>query len=204
MKVIDHFKRYWWIPAGILLALSLWRAHDYQVDQIIEKSNALLMVSEQKRQLKLQEIGRLRGVLEASQRDRELMRANILEMEKRLTEAKIQPPEMIKTVYVDRVEYVPKVEYQKVYDFTLNLRRMYSEYIRDDQTFEENVERIIGEYDALKIIYDHDLRDLQRTRDRLARIARRRFSLVVGPAVTVGVNGDLRFGFSLCFGYRIL
>lgn len=187
----------------ILLAVGLWRAHDYRVDQILEQSNARLAESEKARQVKLQEIGRIRGVLEASQRERERMRENIRTLEQSLSEANIQPPEKVKTIYVDRVEYVPKVEYKKVYGFTLNLRRMYSDYIKEDQTFEENVKRIIGEYDALKIIYDHDLADLRNTRDKLARIARRRFSLVVGPSVTFGMDGKVRWGVGLTLGYRL-
>ncbi len=109
------------------------------------------------------------------------------------------PVDKIKTITVEKIEYVPKTEYIKVVEaFTLSQAfvEKYQKYVNLDLPLEKNMEKIINDFEKEK-------KQLISDRDRLAKLAKRKFVIGVGVTGTIDFKGEFHYGIGVFAGYRI-
>jgi len=118
--------------------------------------------------------------------------------------AKIKPLERVKTIYIDKVKYVTKLKYRQLWDFSLNIKTNFDKYIEKDKEDDLITSNIITNYKNLNLkneqIQTEYLQDISKLRSKV----RRRFNISVGAGIVTGLDGNLKLGFGLFLGYRIL
>ena len=108
-----------------------------------------------------------------------------------------KPKEKIKTITVEKIKYVEKIEYDKLYDFSKEIKEKFSLYLKLDKDANWNVEKIITGFE--NIIKEKDgIINAQKRIISLKKVPRK-WGLYFG----FGYTSSEHFAFNVSIGYRI-
>lgn len=184
------YKKYWWIPVIAIVLISGWCGAG-KVDRIIKNSNKKIAKYDK-------QINTLIGENNTLNEQKKKILKEIEELKKN-PPIKVVTIDKIKTIVVDKIEYVSKIEYEVLYRaFTLSeeFLKKYQKYVDLDKPIEKNMEKIIDDFEKEK-------KQLISDRDRLAKLAKRRFVIGIGGTALVDFRGDMHYGLGVFAGYRI-
>lgn len=190
------------ILAGVLVLVGIL-LHDACAWRSVEKSEAALRVASGVAERASIEAAEVRGELTRQSAEKAKMIVAIRALEAQEPKVVIKPVEKLKTVTVEKIEYVPKVEYvtlEKSCQFSLAIREKYSEYLDFTLSVDENVARLVKTSQADAAAQKKVIEQLKIDKIKLEKFARRRWSLVAGG----GVNHQGTFGPQITLGIRIL
>ena len=105
----------------------------------------------------------------------------------------------IKTIYINKIEYVPLEEYNILYNFTKELRENFSLYITANKDSDLETDKIIAGFEKIVEGQNETISDQEKIIKILKRKSRK-WGLYIG----YGVNVMGEFSLNLSIGYRIL
>lgn len=200
MTNLKRILKYWYVPVLIILLSFVIRgcAED-------GANNAKIELLEQniRHRNKLIDGGRAEIKELELQLKRSVQREMKLRQDKHELDGKYRDlkkrKQKIKTVVINKTEYVPKEEYIILYDFTKELKEKFSLYIEADKNSDWNIGRIITGFENIVEEQKKNISDQEEIITRLKK-KNRKWGLYAGFGITG--NGD--FELNLSIGYRIL
>jgi len=120
----------------------------------------------------------------------------ILERIDELLKKPVKEPGKVDTIIVDRVEYVPKIEYVKIYQLDIALKNALMEYINIDIAEQDTTDSIISKLEGVDKQREKQIKDLKDERDFYYKKAKKRSFLGIGVALAVTydlVSNDFRY-----------
>jgi hypothetical protein len=194
MSIIKKYK--WFIISVILLLLIIGKLFgDYsRAKRIIEKSDKKV----QSIQIEIDEIKKDRSEILIEKRD----------IEKRYEEIRRNPP--IKKVPVVKYKTIEKIKYVKSDDYEeteRNLDDCILKFNKSMDIFNDlgiNYDTYIFKTDKVEEKIEEKSDTYKEARDDIGGIIMKKWSLVLGPSVSISTDGVFRFSLSLTLGKKII
>lgn len=162
--------------AGIILVMASYVTLRVSSDTIIHESKIKTAIYREK-------IAALKRQTDAIQIEKEKLLSEIADLGNQIVEA--AEPAQIKTVIAEKVEYVPKTEYVKVYNnamFSGEIIEKYTRFAQQDKELQQvNLQAVE--------VYETHIGDQQLTIEKLSKIAKRKWHISVGPVAGIGTRG---------------
>jgi hypothetical protein len=137
--------------------------------------------------------------------DKRNLKEKIKEIEQRSDRITVTTLEKVETIYVDRIEYVPKVEFITLYEklqIQNELRKKIQEYLALDEKAQINVEATLTNLHAQLLKQEEMINHLTGWRNNAVR-KRKRFAVVAGFGGGITARGHGYIGLQVTAGYVI-
>lgn len=174
---------------------------DTEVLRVLEESNSKLLEKERKIRALKCEIIQQEKAISILQEEKKTLAGEIDSVSKQIAS---RSPYQVETLTFNDKEWVPKKDYQSLFQLTLILKSKTERYINLDLKVETQTDELLSKYKNIDTIRVDQVDGLVKDRNKIARLKRKRFSLVFGPGIHYRPGGNITFGISLTFGFVLL